>query len=41
MSYSTFNKHAAGSGGKLRAPVQQVGWRESLAGWIMATRFLT
>ncbi len=31
MTDSTFNKHASDSGGTLRAPAQQVGWRESLA----------
>ncbi len=41
MTSSTVNPHASGNGGKLQAPAQQVGWRDSLAGWIMATRFLT
>jgi hypothetical protein len=41
MTSSTVNPHASSSGGTLRAQAQQVGWRESLARWIMATRFLT
>jgi hypothetical protein len=34
MTSSNVNPHASDSGGKLRAPAQQiVGWRESLARW--------
>jgi len=33
MTDSTVNPHASDSGGKLRAPAQQVGWRETLARW--------
>jgi hypothetical protein len=32
----SLTKHASGSGGNLRAQVQQITWRESLARWIMA-----
>ncbi len=33
MTSSTVNPHASGSRGILRAPAQQVGWRNSLARW--------
>jgi len=36
MTSSTVNPHASGSGSTLRAQVQQITWRESLARWIMA-----
>lgn len=33
MTCSNFTKHASGSGGKLRAEAQKVGWQESLGRW--------
>ena len=35
-SHLSLTKHASGSGGTLRELSQKVGWRESLARWIMA-----
>jgi hypothetical protein len=38
MTSSTINPHASDNRGTLRAPAQLLGWRESLARWIMAAR---